>query len=93
MGVETGVGLHRELPPGPGVAHPSHRLAQEVGRAPGGDGPAAGGPGHQHLAGGGSHGQQRVIAPLASVAVAARSLLGQAVGLTDGGIEVDGKGA
>ena len=36
-------------------------------------------------------GQQRVIAPGAGVAVVAGALLGQAVGLADGRIEVDGK--
>ena len=34
-----------------------------------------------------------MIAPLASVAVAAGALLGQAVGLADGGIEIIGQGA
>ena len=36
MGVEAAVGAHRELSPGPAVAHPPHRLPQEVGRAPSG---------------------------------------------------------
>ena len=31
VGIEAAVGPHRELAPGAGVAHPSHRLAQEVG--------------------------------------------------------------
>ena len=48
-------------------------------------------PGHQHVAGSGGDGQQRVIAPLAGVAVVAGTLFGQAVGLADGRIEVDGK--
>ena len=70
MGVEPTVGLHRELAPGTGITHPAQRLSQEVGGAPGGDGPALPQPGHQHLSGSGGHGQQRVIAPLAGVAVA-----------------------
>ena len=41
---------HGELPPGPGMAHPPHRLAQEVGGAAGGVGPALAQPGHQHVA-------------------------------------------
>ena len=48
-------------------------------------------PGHQHVAGAGGHGQQRVIAPLAGVTMMSRPLLGQAVGLADGRIEVDGE--
>ena len=36
MSVEAAVGPHRELSPGPGVAHPPHRLTQEVGSAAGG---------------------------------------------------------
>ena len=63
-----------------------------MGAAAGGVGPALAQPGHQHVAGSGGDGQQRVIAPLAGVAVVAGTLLGQAVGLADGGIEVDGQG-
>ena len=48
-------------------------------------------PSHQHVAGSGGNGQQRVIAPLAGVAVVARPLLGQTVGLADGGVQVDGQ--
>ena len=40
VGIEAAVGPHRELAPGAGVAHSSHRLAQEVGGAAGGVGPA-----------------------------------------------------
>ena len=36
-------------------------------------------PGHQHVSGAGSHGQERVIAPLAGIAVVSRPLLGQPV--------------
>ena len=62
-----------------------------MGGAPSGVGPALAQPGHQHVAGSGGHGQQRVIAALAGVPVAAGSLLGQAVGLADGGVQVDGQ--
>ena len=92
MGVQAAVGPHGELTRGPGVAHPAQRLPQEVGGAPGGVGPALTQPGHQHVAGAGGHGEQRVIAPLAGVAVAAGTLLGQTVGLADGGVQVDGQG-
>ena len=91
MSVEAAVGPHRELSAGPGVAHPAHRLPQEVGGAPGGVGPALAQPGHQHVASAGGNGQQRVIAPLAGIAVVSRPLLVQPVGLADGGIEVDGE--
>ena len=67
MGVEAAVGPHCELSFGPGVSHPAQRLAEEVGGAPGRVGPALPQPGHEHLAGAGGHGQQRVIAPLAVV--------------------------
>ena len=92
MGVEAAVGPHRELSPGPAVAHPPHRLTQEVGRATGGVGPALAQPGHQHLAGAGGNGQQRVIAAGAGIAVVARSLLGQSIGLADGRVQVDAQG-
>ena len=84
---------HRELPPGPAVAHPPHRLPQEVGRAPSGVGPTLPQPGHQHVASASGHGQQRVVAALASVAVVARPLLRQPVGLADGGIKINGRSA
>ena len=84
--------VHRELSPGPTVAHPPHRLTQEVGGATGGVGPALAQPGHQHLAGAGGNGQQRVIAAGAGIAVVARSLLGQSIGLADGRVQVDGQG-
>ena len=92
MSVEAAVGPHRELPPGPTIAHPPHRLPQEVGGAPGRVGAALPETGHQHLAGAGGHGEERVIAPLAGVAVVSGALLGQAVGLADGGVQVDGQG-
>ena len=66
LGVEAAVGPHRELSCGPGVAHPSHRLTQEVGGAPRRVGPALPETGHQHVGAGGD-GQQRVIAPLSGV--------------------------
>ena len=53
VGIEAAVGPHRELTSGAGVAHPSHRLAQEVGGAatPNSVGPALAQPGHQHVVG------------------------------------------
>ena len=91
VGIETAVGPHRELSPGSAVAYPSHRLPQEVSSAPNGDGPALAQPGHQHVAGAGGNGQQRVIATGAGIAVVARSLLGHAVGLADGRVQVYGQ--
>ena len=76
----------------PGVAHPSHRLPQEVGGAAGGVGPALAQPGHRHVSGAGGDGRQRVVAPLAGIAVVAGALLGQSVGLADGGVRVNGQG-
>ena len=92
MGVEATVGPCRELPAGPGMANPAHRFTQEVGGAPSGIGAALAQPGHQHVAGAGGDGQQRVIAPLAGIAVVACALLGQSVGLADGGVQVNGQG-
>ena len=51
--------------------------------------PALPEPDHQHVAGTGDDGQQRMIAPLAGVAVVAGPILGQPVGLADGGVQVD----
>ena len=92
VGVEAAVGPHRKLPAGPGTANPAHRFTQEVGGAPSGVGAALAQPGHQHLASAGGDGQQRVIAPLAGIAVVACPLLGQSVGLADGGVQVNGQG-
>ena len=58
----------------------------------GADDPALAQPGHQHLAGAGGNGRQRVIAAGAGIAVVARSLLGQSIGLADGRVQVDGQG-
>ena len=91
MGVAAAVGPHDEWSSDSGVAHPPHRLPQEVGRAPRRVGSALAQPRHQHVAGAGGHGQQRVIAPPVGVAVVAGTLLGQAVGLADGGVQVDGE--
>ena len=59
VGIEPAVGPHRELSPGSAVAHPPHRLTQEVSSAAGGVGPALAQAGHQHVAGAGGDGQQR----------------------------------
>ena len=79
VGIETAVGPRRELSPGSAVAYPSHCLPQEVSSAPSGVGPALAHTGHQHVAGTGGNGQQRVIPPRSGVAVVARALLGQTV--------------
>ena len=83
MGIAAAVGPHRELPPGPAVAYPSYRLAQEVGGAPDSVGAALTQPRHQHIAGAGPSspgpGQQRVIATRSGVAMVSRSFLGQTV--------------
>ena len=96
VGVAAAVGAHGELPAGPAVAHPAHRLPQEVGGAASRVGSALAQPRHQHVAGTGPSspgpGQQRVIAPLAGVAVAARPFLDQTIGLADGGVQVNGQG-
>ena len=92
VGVEAAVSPHRELPSGASVAYSPHRLTQKVGGAPNGVGAALAQPSHQHVAGSGGNGQQRVIASLAGVAVVACPLLGQTVGLADGGVQVDGQG-
>ena len=95
VGVEAAVGADGELSRGSGVAHPAHRLPQEVVRAPAVLARPAQ-PHHQHVAGVRGDGQQRVIAPLAGVTMAAgRSLAGallaRSVGLADGGVQVDGR--
>ena len=90
--VEAAVGPRRELPAGPGMATPAHRFTQEVVGAPSGVGAALAQPGHQHVAGAGGDGQQRVIAPRTGVAMVAGTLLGQSVGLADGGVQVNGQG-
>ena len=90
-GVEAAVGAHGELSARSCVAHPSDRLTQEVRCAAGGVGPPLSEPCHQHVSGCGGDGQQRVIAPLTAVVVAARSLLAQSVGLADGGVKVYGQ--
>ena len=91
VGVVAAVGPHRELTRGTGVAHPAHRLPPEVAGAPSGVGAALAQPCHQHVAGSGGHGQDRVIAPLAGVVVALRTLLAPPKGLADGGVQVDGQ--
>ena len=84
VAIEAVVGPHRELSCSPSMAHPPHRFTEEVGGAAGGVGPALAQPAHQHVAGAGGDSQQRVIAPLAGIAVVACPFLGQSVGLADG---------
>ncbi len=71
VGVEAGVGPHREWSGGPGITHSSYRLPQEVSGASSRVGPALAQQRHQHFADSGGTGQQRVIAPLAGVSEAA----------------------
>ena len=54
-----------------------------MGGAAGGVGSALAQPGHQHVSGAGGDGQQRVVAPLAGIAVVAGAVLGQSVSLAD----------
>ena len=56
VGVEAAVSPHGELPAGPAMANPAHRLPQEVGGAAGGVGPALPQAGQQHVAGAGGDG-------------------------------------
>ncbi len=91
MGVEAAVGPHGELTRGAGVAHPAHRLPQEVGGAPGRVGSTFAQPCHQHVASARGDGEERVIAALASIVVALRALLAQPVGLAESGVQVDGQ--
>ena len=67
MGVEAAVGPHREWSAGPGMAHPYHRLSQEVSGAPTGVDLSLPQPRHQQVAGASGHGQQWVIAPLPGI--------------------------
>ena len=60
-----------------GLHHNVVQWLRDIGRL-GGVRPALTQPGHQHFGGAGGDGQQRVIAPLASVTVVAGSLFGQA---------------
>ena len=69
VGVAATVGPHREWSFGPSVAHPPYRLTQEMSGAPSGVGATLAQPSQQHVAGATGHGQQRVIAPLAGVAM------------------------
>ena len=91
MGVEAAVRTHGEWPSSAGVAHSADGLTQEVGGAAGGVGPALAQRCHQHVARTSSDGEEWVIAPLSGVAVMACALLVQPVGLSDGGIQINGQ--
>ena len=67
----------------PRRSHPPHRLTQEVGGATGGVGPALAQRDISTSPVPAAIGQQRVIAAGAGIAVVARSLLGQSIGLAD----------
>ena len=75
VGVEAAVGPRRKLPAGPGTANPALTVSRRKWAAPRAvlARPSLQ-PGHQHVAGAGGDGQQGVIAPLAGIAVVARSL-------------------
>ena len=92
MDVETAVRPYSQWSGGSGVAHSDHRLAQGIGSAPSRVGASLAQPCHQYVAGAGGDGQQRVIAPLVRlwrIVVALGAFLGQPIGLTDGGVQVD----
>ena len=76
VSVETAVGPNGELPRGSGMAHSAHRLPQEMGGTPSGVGSALAQSGHEYVASAGGDGQQRMIAPPASVVVALGAFLG-----------------
>ena len=91
VGVEPAVGPHGEWSGGSGVAYPPHGLAQEVSRAPRRVGATFAQACHQHVPSASGYSEERVIAPLAGVVVALRTLLGQPKGLAEGGVQVDGQ--
>lgn len=63
-GVAAAVGPHGAMPGCSGPVHPSHRLPQEIGGSPRRVVFTLSQPCHQHVAGAGSAGQPRVIAPI-----------------------------
>ena len=77
-GCPAGQVVRRHLDRQPGAVG-GEAARGEVGSAAGGVGPALAQAGHQHVAGAGGDGQQRVIAPRTGVAVVAGALLGQSV--------------
>ena len=91
MIVEAAVGPHGEFSGGSGIAHSAHPLPQEVSSAASRVGSTLAQAGHQHVSGARGDGEERVIAPLAGIVVALGALLGQTVGLADGGVQVDGQ--
>ena len=60
VAIEAAVGPHRELCCSPAVAHPPHRLTEEVGGAPSGVRPALAQPAHQHVSGSGGDSNSRL---------------------------------
>ena len=93
VAIEAAVGPHRELSCSPAVAHPPHRLTEEVGGAagrcwarPSRRRDISTSPVQAAMA------SSWVIPSRAGVAVVARSLLGQSIGLADGGVQVNGQG-
>ena len=76
-------------PLGPSVAHPPHRFTQKW-AAPRAVLAALAQPAH-HVSGSGGDSQQRVIAPLAGIAVMTCPFLGPDRRSADGGVQVDGQ--
>lgn len=93
VGIEAAVGPQGELAARARVADPPDRLAQEVGRSPGGVGAALAQAGHEHVTGPGGHREQGVVAAHASVAVVSGALFLEAVRLADRQVEIDRQGA
>ena len=91
VGVEAAVGPHGEWTGGFGVTHSAGGFTQDVCGASGRVGPALPQPRHQHVAGSGRDGEERVMAPPASVVVALCTFFAQSVGLAGGGVQVDGQ--
>jgi hypothetical protein len=89
VGIEAGVGPHRELPVGTGAPDPADRLAQEVPGAPAAVGVAASEPRHEHVASARGDREERVIAADLAVREPGRALLREPVRLADRGVEID----
>jgi hypothetical protein len=92
VGIEAAVRPHGELPAGSRLANPPDRLAQEVGGAPDGVGPALAQTRHQHVARPCGDREEGVVAADAGVAVVEGTFLGEAVRLADRRVEIDREG-
>jgi hypothetical protein len=90
--VEPRVSAHGQLATGPGLPHSPDRLAQEVGGTSHRVGVSLAQARHEHVAGPGGNGKQRMVSAHPGVAVVTGALLLQPVGLADRGVEIDGQG-